>query len=271
VVLHINQCVGLESPHEERARHHRQRHRVPGLSGNVMFQSTLNSKPVFPKPVLRKYKNVVMDYVVEGGVTLRAAGDVRFKKFVVSLTNGYELPLIQTILRRIVELYRILEPLLATFLCSLDVAISLMLDDWLNRNFKGFYDVTAHWVDVASQTLTKKSILLTILDVKCGTGISKHVGAALFEYLKRLGRDVVTHLFNVVSDNGLDATATIARLFQLVNTFIGYEQMRKVNHVRCVDHSVQLVVLKVLTFIKEPTEQLRDVLIKIRRNKVMRQ
>jgi len=36
--------------------------------------------------------------------------------------------------------------------------------------------------------------------------------------------------------------------------------MRKVNHVRCANHSIQLVVLKVLTFIKEPTEQLRDAL-----------
>jgi hypothetical protein len=40
-------------------------------SGNVMFQSTLSSKPVFLEPVLRKYKNVVVDYVVERGVTLR--------------------------------------------------------------------------------------------------------------------------------------------------------------------------------------------------------
>jgi hypothetical protein len=32
--------------------------------------------------------------------------------------------------------------------------------------------------------------------------------------------------------------------------------MRKVNHVWCIDHSIQLTVLKVLTFIKEPTEQL---------------
>ncbi len=47
--------------------------------------------------------------------------------------------------------------------------------------------------------------------------------------------------------------------------------MRKVNHVRCANHSVQLVVLQVLTFIKEPTEQLWDVLIKIRHSKVMRQ
>jgi hypothetical protein len=171
----------------------------------------LNSKPVFPEPVLRKYENAIVDYVVEGGVTLRAIGDIRFKKFVVSLTNGYELPSIRMILRRIVELYRILEPLLAAFLCSLDVAISLMLDDWSNHNLKGFYVVTAHWVDVAS--LTNTSILLTILDVKCGTSVSKCVGVTLFVYLKCLCRDVVTHLLNVVSDNGSDATTAFAWLF----------------------------------------------------------
>jgi hypothetical protein len=141
---------------------------------------------------------------------------------------------------------------LVAFLCSLDVAISLTLDDWSNRNLKDFYVVTAHWVNIAF--LTNKNILWTILDVKCGSGISKRVGAALFEYLKRLGQDVVMRLLNLVSDNGLDPTVVIARLFQLVNTFIGYEQMCKVNHVRCTDHSVRLAVLKVLTFIKEPTE-----------------
>jgi hypothetical protein len=93
-----------------------------------------------------------------------------------------------------------------------------------------------------------------ILDVKCGICVNKRVEAALFEYLKRLGRDVVTRLLNVVSNNGLNAMVTVARLFQLVNTFISYEQMRKVNHVQCTDHSVQLTVLKVLTFIKEPTK-----------------
>jgi hypothetical protein len=114
-----------------------------------------------------------------------------------------------------------LEPLLATFLCSLDVAISLTLDGWSNRNLKGFYVVTAHWVDVVS--LSNKSILLTILDVKCETCVTKRVGVALFEYLKRLCRDVVTRLLIVVSDNGSDATVVVARLFQLINTFIGYE------------------------------------------------
>ncbi|KAH9542163.1 hypothetical protein CY35_14G101700 [Sphagnum magellanicum] len=214
-----------------------------------------------------EYENVVVDYVVECGVTMCVTGDVYFKKFVVLLTNGYEPSSTRTFLRRKVELYRILEPLSATFLCNLDVAISLTLDGWSNHNLKGFYIIIAHWVDVAS--LTNKSILLTILDVKCGINVNKHVRAALFEYLKRLGQDVVTCLLNVVNNNGSDATNAVARLFQLVNTFIGYEQMCKVNHVQCSDHSVQLAMLKVLTFIKEPTEQLRDALIRIRCSKVM--
>ncbi len=91
-----------------------------------------------------------------------------------------------------------------------------------------------------------------ILDVKCGINVSKHVGATLFEYLKRLGRDVVTclgrdvvtrlgrdvvtrlgregvtrlgrdvvtrlgqdvvtRLFNVVNDNGSNMTSVVTRL-----------------------------------------------------------
>jgi hypothetical protein len=184
---------------------------LSALFGNIMFQSTLNNKLVFSKPVLCKYENVVVDYVVEGGVTLCAAGGVRFKKFVISLMNGYEPPSTRTILRRIVKLYCILKPLLAAFRCSLDVAISLTLDGWSNCNLKGFYIVTAHWVDVTF--LTNKSILMTILDVKCGTGVSKCVRATLFEYLKHLGRDVVTRLLNVVSDNGSDAMAAVTQLF----------------------------------------------------------
>jgi len=97
-------------------------------SGKVMFQLTLSSKPVFLELILRKYENAVVDYVVKGGVTLRAAGGVCFKKFVVLLMNGYEPPLIRMILWRIAKLYRILEPLLAAFLCSLNIAISLTLD-----------------------------------------------------------------------------------------------------------------------------------------------
>jgi hypothetical protein len=64
-----------------------------------MFQSTLSNKPVFPEPVLRKYENAVVDYVVEGDVTLRTTGSVRFKKFVILLTNEYEPLSIRTILR----------------------------------------------------------------------------------------------------------------------------------------------------------------------------
>jgi hypothetical protein len=100
--------------------------------GTVLVQSTLG-KVVFPDGVLRKFENAIVDYVVGGGIVLRAAGGQRFKKLVVSLTNGYEQPSTRTILRRIVELFRIAEPLLLSFVRKLDVAISLMPDGWGNR------------------------------------------------------------------------------------------------------------------------------------------
>ncbi|PTQ38991.1 hypothetical protein MARPO_0048s0096, partial [Marchantia polymorpha] len=140
-------------------------------------------------------------------------------------------PLTRTIIRRIVELHRVLEPALAALLCNLNVVISLTLYGWSNRNLKGFYVVTTHWVDVV--TMKTKSILLTILDVKCGAGVGVRVETDLFEYLKCMGRDVVTRILNVTSDNGSDATNAV--------------------------------------LIRQSTEQLRDGLVKMRRSKVIRQ
>jgi 3-hydroxyacyl-CoA dehydrogenase len=57
--------------------------------------------------------------------------------------------------------------------------------------------------------MTMKSLLLTIIDVACATGVGRPVGTALFEQLKCMGRDVLTRLLNVISDNGGDATAAV--------------------------------------------------------------
>jgi hypothetical protein len=163
--------------------HLRSKHGISGSGtassgqGTVLGRSALG-KVVFPNCVLRKFENTIVDYVVGGGISMRAAGGQRFKQPVVSLTNGYEPPSTRTILRRIVELFRIAEPLLSSFLRQLDVAISLTLDGWSNRNLKGFYVVTVHWVDVSS--MAKKGLLLTIIDVPCGTGVGRRVGTALF-------------------------------------------------------------------------------------------
>jgi hypothetical protein len=238
-------------------------------SDGAMVQAVLKSKPKIPEATLLKYENAVVDYVVEGGTTLRGAGSPTFAKLVTTLTHGYEPPSTRTVLRRMNEMYCLMQPLIGKFFSTLDVSFSLALDGWSNRSPKGFFVVTAHWVEAAA--LITRSILLTVLDVKCGPGVGKRVGDALFEHLKRMGHGTVTRLLNVVSDNGSDATSAVSRLFQLVNTYVGVDQLRPENHVRCADHSVQLAVLNVLKFLKGPTEQLRGALVKIRRGKVMRQ
>jgi hypothetical protein len=41
------------------------------------------------------------------------------------------------------------------------------------------------------------------------------------------GRNLLTRVLNVTSENGSDAIAAVKRLFQLINYFVGYEQMRR--------------------------------------------
>jgi hypothetical protein len=95
--------------------------------GTVLVQSTLG-KVVFPDGVQRKFENAIVYYVVGGGISLRAAGCQRFKQQLMSLTKSYEPPSTRTILRRIVELFHMAEPLLSSFLRQLDDVISLTLD-----------------------------------------------------------------------------------------------------------------------------------------------
>ena len=104
-----------------------------------------------PAYLLRKYENAIIDYVIGGDISLRAAGEPQFANLIHALTNGYKPPSTRTIIRRTVELFTISQPLLlAKFLCSLDVMVSLTINGWSNRNLKGFYVVTAHWIDTTS-------------------------------------------------------------------------------------------------------------------------
>jgi hypothetical protein len=71
--------------------HLRSKHGISGSGtassgqGNVLVRSTLG-KVVFPEGVQRKFENAIVDYVVSGGISLRATGGQRFKQLVVSLS-----------------------------------------------------------------------------------------------------------------------------------------------------------------------------------------
>jgi hypothetical protein len=80
-------------------------------SSDVFAQTTLKLVS-FLDHVTRKYKNVVVDFVIGGEISLRVAGGTRFKELLQSLMNMYSPSLTYTILKRIVELYLIARPLL---------------------------------------------------------------------------------------------------------------------------------------------------------------
>ncbi|CAM6015558.1 unnamed protein product [Sphagnum balticum] len=81
----------------------------------------------------------------------------------------------------------------------------------IDYNLKGFYVVTAHWINTI--TAKSKSLLLTIIDVASGRGVSVRVAKAFFEHLKGMGLNVLLKLLNVVSDNGSNAIATVKHMF----------------------------------------------------------
>jgi hypothetical protein len=180
------------------------------LSSDILVQMTL--KPMsFLDHVARKYDNVVVDFVIGGDISLRAVGGMQFKELLQFLTNGYSSLSTCTILRRIMEPYLIVGPLLVAFFSSLNVVISLTLDGWSSRNLKGFYVVTTHWIDTVMTKL--KSLLLTIIDVANGHGVGVRVAKALFEHLKGMGLNLLPKLLNVVNDNGSDATVVVRHMF----------------------------------------------------------
>ena len=236
--------------------------------GILQMQQTIK-KPLLPH-VARRFENAIVDFVIGGDISLRAAGEERFQQLVMSLTDGYVPPSTRTILRRTVELFSIAQPLLAQFFCNLDVRVSLTMDGWSNRNLKGFYVVTAHWIDTLSGQM--KSLLLTILDVSSRTGVGNRVGSALFTYLRDMvGPAFLSQLLHVVTDNGSDACTAVSRLFHLMNSYLGSKVMLPSNHVRCADHSVQRGVISILSQVKAINEKLRGALVSIRRSKVLRQ
>lgn len=233
------------------------------------MQLSIEKKATYSPQTTTKFENAIIDFVIGGGISLAAAGGDDFKDLVHTLTNGYASPSTRTIIRRIEELFFIAKPLLADFFNILDVKFSLTMDGWSNRNIKGFFIVTAHWVDAASGT--SKSLLLTILDVQSGKGVGRRAGEALFEHLKAMGKSTISRLLNITTDNGSDAVSAVQWLTNKVNLEVGHEQMDRYSHIRCADHSVQRAIVLFLGQIKPIIEHLRAALIGIRRSKVVRQ
>jgi hypothetical protein len=63
-------------------------------SGNIMFQLTLRSKPVFLELVLRKYNNVVVDYVMASPCVmdrLQTSGELQDKISFIDPSTGVDL------------------------------------------------------------------------------------------------------------------------------------------------------------------------------------
>ena len=100
---------------------------TPSQQQSLQLQQTITKRP-FPPHVFHNFENAIVYYVIGGDISLCTAGEPRFQQLVCSLTDGYVPLSTCTILRRTVELFNIAQPLIAKFLCNLNVRISLTMD-----------------------------------------------------------------------------------------------------------------------------------------------
>jgi hypothetical protein len=79
----------------------------------VIFQLQQTIKRPLPPHVVCRFENAIVDYMIGGDISLRAAGEERFQQLVSSLTDGYVPPKTRTIFCRSAELFSIAQPLMA--------------------------------------------------------------------------------------------------------------------------------------------------------------
>jgi hypothetical protein len=95
--------------------------------GNPLVQRSI-SAATFPDGLLVKFENALVNFVISGGLSLRTAGGDQFKLLVETPTQGYDPPSNRAIIRRIVEVFAIMQPVVAAFFSNLNVAFSLTID-----------------------------------------------------------------------------------------------------------------------------------------------
>jgi hypothetical protein len=79
MVFEQDQLLWLEGPSFQQARSFLGSDKALFAPGSgVLVQTTL--KPTFPDHVTHNYKNVIVDFVIGGDISLRAIGGMRFKE-----------------------------------------------------------------------------------------------------------------------------------------------------------------------------------------------
>lgn len=77
-------------------------------------------------------------------------------------------------------------------------------------------------------------------------------------------------VLSLITDNGSDAVAAMAELRRLINGFLGADQVKEENLMRCADHSIQLGAKKALKKIAPHNVKLRSLIKSIRAGKMRR-
>jgi hypothetical protein len=149
---------------------------------------------------------------------------------------GYVVASADTIKRRILCMYAVLQSLMILLFSSIPSRVSFTVDGWSNPAMKGFYAATIHWIRPATGKLY--GCVIDYFRVAGGPGSGTRVGEYLFEMslLYKIGKKILC----TVSDNASDAVKAASVFARHLRAFFGFDVLLSDHQLRCFTHTLQI-------------------------------
>jgi len=173
------------------------------------------------------------------------------------LNKDYIVPSRRTIIRSIESEYDILEVKMKHIFTNPHIKLALTCDGWSSRKFKGYFVITAHWIDDEWEL---KSI---ILDFKyfppphnC-TNTANLIMGVVNKY------NISQKIISVTTDNGSEMKPALEFVRTALITHFNAD-IHPEWHVRCTCHIINLMVKDLTASIRDEIEKVREVIKYIR-------
>ncbi|CAB5359322.1 unnamed protein product [Rhizophagus irregularis] len=179
--------------------------------------------------------NNLVDWVIADCQPFRVVDNLHFKKFITSLNSRFQIPLRQTLRKKIDEKYRQYKKVIKIFQEN-DSKISFTSDMWTSDTGASYMVLTAHWID------DKWDLKYTVIAFQ------------KFPY---------PHTASTITiDNGANQVLGI----NLLSTKLSNELQVNFNIIRCGAHTIALVVNAGLKKLQPVIDKVRAFVVEIRRS-----
>lgn len=198
----------------------------------------------------------LVKFIVDSKSPFSIVKSFSFKQFCTALNNRYQLPSPQTIVRAISDEHLKMQAKFRKNLQAAPGKISLTADGWSSRTMRGYFVVTAHWIDV-DWTL-QHSILRFIYFPRPHN--SSTTATLLTQIIHQYG--IESKIVAITTDSGSEMKPAM----DLVKTSITNEGhfLHSHWHIRCVCHIINRAIQESEKAFSNQVAKIRELIKKIR-------